>query len=77
MTDILTKLKSVLEKEGYDVAGVKLDSNLEADLGIDSLGQIELMIAVEEAFGIEIPDEDAEAMTTVGDVVRIVEGKVK
>ena len=45
------------------------------DLGADSLDQVELVMALEEEFGSEIPDEDAEKLTTVGDAIKYVEGK--
>lgn len=45
------------------------------DLGADSLDTVELVMALEEEFGIEIPDEDAEKMTTVGDAMRYIEEK--
>ena len=44
------------------------DANILEDLGADSLDVVELVMAIEEAFDIEVPDEDAEAMRTVGDV---------
>lgn len=47
------------------------------DLGADSLDTVELVMALEEKFGIEIPDEDAEKMTTVGEAIRYLEEKAK
>lgn len=47
------------------------------DLGADSLDTLELLIAFEEAFGCEVPDEAAEAIRTVGDAQRYLEGKAK
>lgn len=60
--------------------GVKLEEVTDAasfieDLGADSLDTVELVMALEEEFGIEIPDEDAEKMTSVGDAVKYIEGK--
>lgn len=52
------------------------DSTLEEDLGAESLDLIELAMALEEEFGIEIPDEDMEKIVTVADVVKCVEVKV-
>jgi acyl carrier protein len=46
------------------------------DLGADSLDTVELVMALEEEFGIEIPDEDAEKMVSVGDAIKYIEGKV-
>ena len=45
------------------------------DLGADSLDTVELVMALEEEFGIEIPDEDAEKMSTVGDAIKYIEDK--
>ena len=60
--------------------GVKLEEVTDAasfieDLGADSLDTVELVMALEEEFGIEIPDEDAEKMTTVGDALKYVQEK--
>ena len=46
------------------------------DLGADSLDQVELVMALEEAFGSDIPDEDAEKLTTVGKAIEYIEGKM-
>jgi acyl carrier protein len=60
--------------------GVKLDEVNEGasfieDLGADSLDTVELVMALEEEFGIEIPDEDAEKMTNVGEAIKYIEQK--
>ena len=60
--------------------GVKIEEVTDAasfidDLGADSLDTVELVMALEEEFGVEIPDEDAEKMTTVGDAVKYIEKK--
>jgi acyl carrier protein len=47
------------------------------DLGADSLDTVELVMALEEKFGVEIPDEDAEKMATVGEAIKYLEGKTK
>ena len=54
---------------------VKLETSFIDDLGADSLDSIELVMALEEKFNIEIPDEDAEGMNTVDDVIRYVAKK--
>ena len=54
---------------------VKLETSLIEDLAVDSLDTIELVMALEEKFNIEIPDEDAEGMNTVDDVIRYVAKK--
>ena len=58
-----------------DQADITEDTNVMEDLGADSLDQVELVMALEEEFGSEIPDEDAEKLTTVGDAIKYVEGK--
>ena len=60
--------------------GVKLEEVTDAasfieDLGADSLDTVELVMALEEEFGIEIPDEDAEKMMTVGDAIKYIDTK--
>ena len=60
--------------------GVKLEEVTDAasfieDLGADSLDTVELVMALEEEFGIEIPDEDAEKMANVGDAIKYIESK--
>lgn len=55
---------------------VKLETSFIDDLGADSLDSIELVMALEEKFNIEIPDEDVEEIVTVADVVRNAENKI-
>lgn len=52
------------------------DKSFTEDLGADSLDVVELVMALEEEFGIEIPDDDVTGMKTVGDAVKYIEGKV-
>ena len=54
---------------------LKAESNFQNDLGADSLDTVELVMALEEAFGIEIPDEAAETILTVGDAVNYINEK--
>jgi acyl carrier protein len=65
----------VAEQLSVDAAEVKPESNFQNDLGADSLDTVELVMALEEAFDIEIPDEDAEGITTVGDAVQYIQEK--
>jgi acyl carrier protein len=58
---------------GIDAAGVTMESRLAEDLGADSLDAVELIMALEERFGIEFDNDDAEAIKTVGDVVQAIE----
>lgn len=63
----------VVEQLDCDPAEVKEESKFIEDLGADSLDVVELVMALEEKFDIEIPDEDAEKILTVGDVIKYVE----
>ncbi|MCE3046511.1 acyl carrier protein [Helicobacter kayseriensis] len=65
----------VVEQLGVSADEVKLESKFVDDLNADSLDVVELVMALEEKLGIEIPDEVAEKMTTVGDVVTYIEEK--
>ena len=66
MSDIEARVKKiVVEQLGVDAAEVTIDSTFVDDLGADSLDIVELIMAFEEEFGFEIPDEDAEKITTV------------
>ena len=56
---------------------ITMDSRLNEDLGIDSLDAVEIIMAIEEEYGIEIPDEDAEKFQKVSDLVDFVEEKSK
>ncbi len=70
------KVNSIIaEQLGVKLEEVTPEASFIDDLGADSLDTVELIMALEEEFSIEIPDEDAEKMTTVGDVVRYIEEK--
>ena len=74
--EILEKVCSIVSEQLSVEAGEeKSDSNFQNDLGADSLDTVELVMALEEAFDIEIPDEAAEGITTVGDAVKFIEEK--
>jgi acyl carrier protein len=73
---IADKVKSIIaEQLGVKPEEVTPTSSFIDDLGADSLDTVELVMALEEEFGIEIPDEDAEKITTVGDAVKYIEEK--
>ena len=61
--------KIVVEQLGVSESEVKREASYVDDLGADSLDTVELVMALEEAFGTEIPDEDAEKIKTIGDTV--------
>ena len=68
--EIYNKVKEIIvEQLGVAETAVALDASFIDDLGADSLDIVELIMALEEAFDIEIPDADAEKVVTVGDVV--------
>lgn len=62
--------KAVSEQLGQPLEKVQLNSRIVEDLGADSLDTVELVIKLEEAFGMPIPDDDAERMKTVQDVIK-------
>ena len=68
---------AVEEQLGVDPERVKPESSFIDDLGADSLDIVELVMAMEEEFDIEIPDEDAEKLRTVADVTKYLEAKGK
>lgn len=63
----------VVEQLDCDAAEIKEDSKFIEDLGADSLDVVELVMALEEKFDIEIPDEDAEKILTVTDAIKYIE----
>lgn len=75
---VAEKVKSIIvEQLGVDEEEVLSDSSFVDDLGADSLDTVELVMAFEEEFGIEIPDEDAEKITCVQEAVEYIEAKAK
>lgn len=76
--DTQAKVRSIIaEQLGVKVEEVVDQASFTDDLGADSLDTVELVMALEEEFGIEIPDEDAEKMRTVGDAMRYIAEKSK
>lgn len=63
----------IVEQLGVNADQVTAEAKFIEDLGADSLDTVELVMAFEEEFGAEIPDEDAEKLQTVGDVVKYIE----
>ncbi|MBV1796881.1 acyl carrier protein [Siccirubricoccus sp. G192] len=76
MSDTAEKVKKiVVEHLGVDEAKVTPEASFIDDLGADSLDTVELVMAFEEAFGVEIPDDAAEKITTVKDAISYIEGQ--
>ncbi len=70
MADIQERItKIIVDRLGVDEEEVKLESSFKEDLGADSLDVVELVMELEDEFDMEISDEDAEKIATVGDVV--------
>lgn len=75
--EIETKLKELLVDElGLDGDKINLDARFEEDLEVDSLGVVELLMALEDNFNVQIPDEEAESIGTVGEAVDLVVAKL-
>lgn len=68
--------KIIVEQLGVDEAEVTPEASFIDDLGADSLDTVELIMAFEEKFGIEVPDEEAEKLTTVGEATTYLDTKV-
>ncbi|AFY75374.1 acyl carrier protein [Synechococcus sp. PCC 7502] len=76
MSDTLAKVQSIVaEQLGVEVAEVKPEASFQNDLGADSLDLVEVVMALEEEFEVEIPDEDADSIKTVQEAVDYIEQK--
>ena len=72
------KVKDIIvEQLGVNADQVTADAKFIEDLGADSLDTVELVMALEEEFSIEVPDEEAEKLQSVGDVIKYIEDKQK
>ncbi|MEW6696180.1 MAG: acyl carrier protein [Bacillota bacterium] len=70
------KVKAIIvDQLGVDEADVNPEASFVDDLGADSLDIVELVMALEEEFGLEIPDEEAEKIRTVGDAVKFIQDR--
>lgn len=75
---IFEKIRSIIaERLSLEEDEIKMDSHFADDLGADSLDVVELIMALEEEFDIEIPDEDAEKVSTVQNVVEYITKRVE
>ena len=69
--EVIDRVKKIIvDQLGVDASKISEDSSFVDDLGADSLDIVELIMAFEEEFDVEIPDEDAEKIKTVGDAVK-------
>ena len=77
MSDNLTKVKEIIiDKLGIEESKITLEARFIEDLGADSLDTVELIMQFEEEFDIEISDEDAEKLTTVGNSIDYINSKL-
>lgn len=78
MSDTFAEVKAVIGAElEVEEDQITMESVIVEDLGADSLDVVELIMRLEEKFDVEIPDEDAEKIQTVGDAVRFIEGRLQ
>ncbi len=77
MSEVAEKVKKIVaEQLGVKEEEIKPESSFVNDLGADSLDTVELVMALEDEFGMEIPDEEAEKIATVGDAIKYIEDKL-
>lgn len=69
--------KSLVEIMGCDESSIRMDTNLQRDLGVDSVDSVELIMALEETYGVSISDDQAAQLKTVSDVVSFIEEEVE
>lgn len=71
---VFEKVVAIIAKElDKDASNIKMETRLVEDLGADSLDAVEIMFSLEEEFGMEIDDESAQSIKTVGDLVKYIE----
>ena len=76
MADITAKVKEIIvNKLGVDEGQVTPEASFTNDLGADSLDTVELVMESEKAFNLQIPDEDAEKIASVGDAIKYIQSK--
>jgi len=78
LMSIVDSVKEIVSQQlDMDIADIKGESQFIEDLGADSLAVVELVLAFEEQFDIDIPDEDTERIRTVDDAIKYIEEKMK
>lgn len=76
-SEVAGRLSEVLVSElGLEASKISEEAHFEEDLDVDSLGVVELLMALEDEFGVKIPDEEAESIMTVGQAIDVVHGKL-
>ena len=75
---IFEKIQELLASQmNLDKSKITMETNIIEDLKADSLDVVEMLITLEDEFGISVPDEDAKSLTTIGDLVNYVESKTE
>ena len=78
MSEIASKVKAIIvDKLGVEESEVKPEASFTNDLGADSLDTVEMIMDFEKEFGIQIPDGEAEKISTVGDAIAYIEKNIK
>ena len=78
MSEIASRVKAIIvDKLGVEESEVTTEASFTNDLGADSLDTVELIMEFEKEFGISIPDDQAEKITTVGDAIAYIEENAK
>lgn len=71
---VLVTVKQIISEQlGIDPNGITTTSNIQYDLGIDSMDMVDLMMALEDEFDVEIPEDQVKYIKTIGDIVKFVE----
>lgn len=74
---VFEKLREILADElELSEDEITMESDLVEDLGADSMAVVDLIMSIEDEFGVEVPDEDVEKVKTIGDTVRYIEAKI-
>ncbi|WAA13639.1 acyl carrier protein [Fervidibacillus halotolerans] len=77
MSDVFERVKNIIvERLGVEDEKVTMEATFKDDLGADSLDVVELVMELEDEFGLQFSDEDSEKIVTVGDAVKYIESKL-